>query len=105
MPQCLDLLNSCLGGIEARRRLPAPSAAKPKRLRDVVQTDAGVDKCKTVVGLDQQTMTNHPRPLKDAARAVHETPPDRAHSAGVEMVDAHDKPSPEIRACLPFFQP
>jgi hypothetical protein len=34
-------------------------------------------------------VANHPRPLPDAARAVHETPPDRAHGAGVEMVDAH----------------
>ena len=54
--------------------------------------DTGIDQRETVIGLDQQTMTDHPRALEDAAGAVHEAPADRTHGAGVEMVDAHDKP-------------
>jgi hypothetical protein len=62
------------------------------RLRDIIEPKAGVDKRETIVGLDQQTVANHPCPLPDTARAIHETPPDRAHGAGVEMVDAHCEP-------------
>jgi len=103
--QSFDLLDGRLGRIEPRCCLPDPFAPKPQRLCDVIEPDAGIDKCKTVVGLDQQTVTNHPRSLEDAAGAVHETPPDRAHGAGVEMVDAHDKPFQETDACLPSPQP
>lgn len=103
--QSFDLPDCRLGQIEPRRCLPDPFAPKPQRLRDVVEPDPGIDQCKTVVGLDQQTVTNHPRSLEDAAGAVHETPPDRAHGAGVEMMDVHDKPFQETGACLPSFQP
>ena len=103
--QSFDLPDGRLGRIEPRRCLPNPFAPKPQRLRDVIEPDAGIDKCKTVVGLDQQTVTNHPRSLEDAAGAVHETPPDRAHGAGVEVMDAHDKPFHETRACLSSFHP
>jgi hypothetical protein len=103
--QSFDLLDGRLGRIEPRRCLPDPFAPKPQRLRDIIESDAGIDKRKTVVGLDQQTVTNHPRSLENAAGAVHETPPDRAHGAGVEMMDVHDKPFQETGACLPSFQP
>jgi hypothetical protein len=89
--QRLHLLERRLGRVEPRRGLPDPAAAEAVRLRDIVEPKAGVDKSETVVGLDQQTVANHPRPLPDTARTIHETPPDRAHRAGVEMMDAHRK--------------
>jgi hypothetical protein len=92
------LLNRGLGGIQPRRGLPNPSAPKSVRLRDVVDSDAGVDEGKTIVGLDQQTVTNHSRPLEHAAGAVHKTPPDRTHGAGVEMKNVQCGPFSEIRA-------
>jgi hypothetical protein len=94
----LDLLNRCFGGIQPRRGLPHPFAPKPVRPCDVVHSDAGIDEGKTIGGLDQQTMTNHSRPLEHAAGAVHETPPDRTHGAGVEMMNAHGQPFPGNRA-------
>jgi hypothetical protein len=103
--QSFDLLDCRLGRIEPRRGLPDPFAPKPQRLRDIIEPDAGIDQCKTIVGLDQQTVTNHPRSLEDAAGAIHETSSDRAHGAGVEMMDLHDKPFHETGACLPSFQP
>jgi hypothetical protein len=95
--QCLDLLKRRLGRIEPRRRLPDPSAPKPLRRCDVVEAKAGIDKRETIIGLDQKAVANHARPLEQAAGAVHQTPPDRAHGAGVEMMDAHDVPSARER--------
>ncbi len=103
--QSFDLLDRRLGRIEPRCCLPDPFAPKPQRLRDIIEPNTGIDQCKTVVGLDQQTVTNHPGSLEDAAGAVHEPPPDRAHGAGVEMMNLHDKPFHETGACLPSFQP
>jgi hypothetical protein len=55
------------------------------------------------MGLDQQAMTHHARTLENAAGAVHQAPADRAHGAGVEMMDTHDDVSFEVRrlACHP----
>ena len=95
--QCLDLLKRRLGRIEPRRRLPDPSATKPLWRCDVVEAKAGIDKRETIIGLDQQAVTDHARPLKETAGAVHQTPPDRAHGAGIEMMDAHVVPSARER--------
>ena len=92
-PKRLDLPNRGLGRIEPGRRLPDPSRPEPRRVLDIVQSDAGIDQRQPVIGLDQQAMADHPRPLEDAAGAVHQPPADRAHGAGVEMMDAHDNPS------------
>jgi hypothetical protein len=46
-------------------------------------------------------MADHPRPLKDTAGAVHQTLADRAHGAGVEVVDVHEKTLLEAGPCLP----
>ena len=102
----LDLPNCRLGRVEPRRGLPDPFAPEPLRLGDVVEPDAGIDERKAVDGLDQQAVAHHPRPLEEAAGAVHQTPPDRAHGAGVEVMDAHDEPlflKPD--ACLPCLVP
>jgi hypothetical protein len=74
-------------------------------LRDVVYPDAGIDQRKAIAGLDQQTVTNHARPLKNPAGAVHQTPPDRTHGAGVEMMNAHGETFPESRFSLPLANP
>jgi hypothetical protein len=95
-------LNRRLGGIEPGRCLPNPFALKPLRLCDIVQPDAGIDQCKAVVGLDQQTVTDHSGTLEDAAGAVHETASDRAHGAGVEMMNSHNVPFRE-RLSLPLI--
>ena len=97
----LDLLHGRLGRIEPRRGLPHPFATEPRRVRDIVEPDAGIDQHQAVRGLDQEAMTHHPGALKDAAGAVHQPPADRAHGAGIEMVDAHDMPSAELGPCLP----
>ncbi|MGY4478050.1 hypothetical protein [Bradyrhizobium sp. USDA 3364] len=75
------------------------------RIADVVEPDPGVDQHEAVIALDQQAVTDHPRPLEDAAAAVHEPLADRAHRAGVEMMDAHDKSSAETDADLPLAIP
>ena len=93
----LDLPHGGLGRIEPRRRLPDPFGSQPRRVGNVVQSDAGIDQRQPVIGLDQQTMTHHARALENAAGAVHQAPADRAHGAGVEMVDAHDDVSFEVR--------
>jgi hypothetical protein len=90
--QRLDLPHRGLGRIQPRRRLPNPSTSKPHRLRDVAKANAGVDQRQAVIGLDQQAVTHQTRPLEDAAGAVHQTPPDRTHGAGVEVMDLHDEP-------------
>ena len=97
----LHLADGRLGRIKPRRGLPDPFAPEPRRVADVVEPDAGVDQHEAVIALDQQAVTDHPRPLEDAAAAVHEPLADRAHGAGVEMVDAHDQSSAEFSADLP----
>ncbi|MGY4320227.1 hypothetical protein ACVWW1_009554 [Bradyrhizobium sp. JR3.5] len=103
--ECLHLADGRLGRIEPRRRLPHPFAAEPRRVADVVKADTGVDQHQAVIALDQQAVTDHPGALEDAAAAVHEPLADRAHGAGVEMVDAHDKSSAEAGADLPVAFP
>ncbi|MGY3528633.1 hypothetical protein ACVISU_001401 [Bradyrhizobium sp. USDA 4452] len=101
----LDLASGGLGRIEPRRRLPHPFATEPRRVADVVEPDAGVDQHETVIALDEQAVADHPRALEDAAAAVHEPLADRAHRAGVEMMDAHDQSSAVTSADLPLVFP
>jgi hypothetical protein len=37
-------------------------------------------------------VANHARVFEQAAGTGHQTTPDRAHGAGVEVMDAHDEP-------------
>jgi hypothetical protein len=85
------LSDRSLGRIEPRRGLPHPFAPEPRRVGDIAETDAGIDQRQTVIGLDEEAVTHHPRPLEHAAGAVHEAAADRAHGAGVDVVDAHRK--------------
>jgi hypothetical protein len=93
----LDLPRGGLGRIEPRRRLPHPFRSEPRRVGDIVEADAGIGQRQPVIGLDQQTMAHHAGALENAAGAVHQAPADRTHGAGVEMMDAHDEVSFEVR--------
>jgi len=85
------LLNGGLGGVEPGLCLSHPFGSEPRRVGDIVEPDAGVDQRQPVIGLDQQAVAHHSRPLKNTAGAVHQPTADRAHGAGVEMMDAHDE--------------
>jgi hypothetical protein len=85
----LHLLGRRLRGIEFWRGLPHPALPQPPGRCDVVEADAGVDKGEPVIGLDQEAVADQPGALEKAASAIHQAAADRAHRAGVEMVDFH----------------
>src|SRR5664279_1815719 len=103
MAQPFDLPHRRFRGVQAWRSLAHPFGPKPPRLRDIAQSNAGINEDQPLAGLDQETMTNQPRALEQPAGPVDGASPDRTHRAGIEMMDVHDS-SLKILACLPPFK-